>query len=385
MKRIHLLLSLCLFVLVVSAQRPSKLEVYPAPSGVEMKNDFTVKVRIPGGEWKAVDTYMVKVDEVRDTKHCVEKASLAYFDFEGEVEVSVTLNIGPIETGRVRPLSYDIVPAIEGNTMTFKLDRPRNLSVEVNGDIFHNLHLFANAIDVNKPKNVKKDKSLIYFGPGVHQLPNDSLAVPSGKTVYIAGGARVFGTLHVQDVENVKIFGRGIIHPEGRGAGVIIKRAKNVEVEGIISTQLPTGESNDVIIRNVKVISSYGWGDGLNVFASSNVLFDGVFCRNSDDCTTVYATRLGHKGSARNITMQNATLWADVAHPIFIGIHGDAEYCDVIEDLKYINIDILDHKEKQLDYQGCMAINTRKTTEQFSVPWFLKRGFKCFSLLSFPV
>ena len=54
--------------------------------------------------------------------------------------------------------------------MTFKLDRPRNLSVEVNGDIFHNLHLFANAIDVNKPKNVKKDKSLIYFGPGVHQL-----------------------------------------------------------------------------------------------------------------------------------------------------------------------------------------------------------------------
>ena len=242
--------------------------------------------------------------------------------------------------------------------MTFKLDRPRNLSVEVNGDIFHNLHLFANAIDVNKPKNVKKDKSLIYFGPGVHQLPNDSLAVPSGKTVYIAGGARVFGTLHVQDVENVKIFGRGIIHPEGRGAGVIIKRAKNVEVEGIISTQLPTGESNDVIIRNVKVISSYGWGDGLNVFASSNVLFDGVFCRNSDDCTTVYATRLGHKGSVRNITMQNATLWADVAHPIFIGIHGDAEYCDVIEDLKYINIDILDHKEKQLDYQGCMAINS---------------------------
>jgi hypothetical protein len=43
---------MCLFVLVVSAQRPSELEVYPAPSGVEMKNDFTVKVRIPGGEWK---------------------------------------------------------------------------------------------------------------------------------------------------------------------------------------------------------------------------------------------------------------------------------------------------------------------------------------------
>ena len=87
MKRIQLLGCFCLFVMTTFAQVQNKLEVYPAPSGVEMKNDFTVKVRIPGGEWKPVDIYMVKVDEVRDTKHCVEKASLAYFDFGGEVEV----------------------------------------------------------------------------------------------------------------------------------------------------------------------------------------------------------------------------------------------------------------------------------------------------------
>lgn len=359
MKRTLIVLGMMLAVLPLMAQTAVKnqLEVYPAPEGVEMKNDFSVKVRIPGGEWKPVDTYMVKVDEVRNTRHCVEKASLAYFDFEGEVEVSVTSNNGRIETGRVRPLSYGIEPQIEGNTMTFTLDKPRNLSVEVNGDIFHNLHLFANGMDVNKPKKIKKNKDLIYFGPGVHRLPNDTMSVPSGKTVYIAGGARVFGTLYIKDARNVKVFGRGIIHPQGRGAGVMITRSKNVEVEGIISTQLPTGESDSVSIRNVKVISSYGWGDGLNVFASSNVLHEGVFCRNSDDCTTVYATRLGHKGSCRNITMKNATLWADVAHPIMIGIHGDAENGDVIEDLHYENIDILDHKEKQIDYQGCMAID----------------------------
>ena len=55
--------------------------------------------------------------------------------------------------------------------------------------------------------------------------------------------------------------------------------------------------------------------------------------------------------------MQNSTLWADVAHPIMIGIHGDAVHGDTIEDLRYVNIDILDHKEQQLDYQGCFAIN----------------------------
>lgn len=338
------------------ANSQNQLVTYPAPQDTELIRDFTLQVREPGKEWQPVVTYPVKVDEVRGTKHHVEKASMAYFDFSGEVEVSVTFNRGAIQTGRIRPLSYGITPAIDGNTMTFKLDRPRNLSVEVNGDIFHNLHLFANPIDENKPKKLK-DRNLIYFGPGVHQLPGDTLNVPSGKTVYVAGGAIVKGCIRAVNATNVKILGRGEVHPEGRGAGISIINSKNVLVEGLITTQCPTGGSDSITIRNVKAISSYGWGDGMNVFASNNVLFDGVFCRNSDDCTTVYGTRLGFVGGCKNITMQNSTLWADVAHPIFIGIHGNVENPEILENLNYINIDILDHKEKQLDYQGCLAIN----------------------------
>lgn len=338
-----------------SANSQNQLVTYPAPEGAELMSDFTVQVREAGKDWRPVDTYMVKVDEVQNTKHNVKKASMSYFDFSGEVEVSVTFNHGTVRTGRVRPLSYGITPYIDGNTMTFKLDRPRNLSVEVNGDIFHNLHLFANPIDEKKPKKLK-DKNLIYFGPGIHTFPGDTLNVPSGKTVYIAGGALVKGCIQVVNAQNVKILGRGIVIPE-RWAGLRIVNSQNVLVEGVITTQCPTGGSDSITIRNVKSISSYGWGDGMNVFASNNVLFDGVFCRNSDDCTTVYGTRLGFTGGCKNITMQNSTLWADVAHPIFIGIHGDVENPEILENLNYINIDILDHKEKQLDYQGCLAIN----------------------------
>ena len=338
-----------------SANSQNQLVTYPAPEGAELMSDFTVQVREAGKDWRPVDTYMVKVDEVQNTKHNVKKASMRYFDFTGEEEVTVTYNHGTVRTGRVRPLSYGITPYIDGNTMTFKLDRPRNLSVEVNGDIFHNLHLFANPIDEKKPKKLK-DKNLIYFGPGIHTFPGDTLNVPSGKTVYIAGGALVKGCIQVVNAQNVKILGRGIVIPE-RWAGLRIVNSKNVLVEGVITTQCPTGGSDSITIRNVKSISSYGWGDGMNVFASNNVLFDGVFCRNSDDCTTVYGTRLGFTGGCKNITMQNSTLWADVAHPIFIGIHGDVENPEILENLNYINIDILDHKEKQLDYQGCLAIN----------------------------
>ena len=172
----------------------------------------------------------------------------------------------------------------------------------------------------------------------------------------MGGGAVIKGRIQVVDAQDVKILGRGLVLPE-LWAGIRIVHSKNVLVEGLITTQCPTGGSDSITIRNLKVISSYGWGDGLNVFASNNILFDGVFCRNSDDCTTVYGTRMGFTGGCKNITMQNSTLWADVAHPIFIGIHGNVENPEILENLNYINIDILDHKEKQLDYQGCLAIN----------------------------
>ncbi len=340
---------------------------YPAGEGVETIGDFTVKVRQAGaknGEWLDVAVYPVKVDEVRGAKHHTETASMAYFDFDGEVDVAVAYNNGNVDGARVRPQSYGIEPLVEGETVVFSLDRPRNLSVEVNGDILHNLHLFANPIDRNRPteKELKqwkkgKNRKLVYFAPGVHELSGDTLRIESGQTVYIDGGARVYGQLIADGVEDVRFYGRGEVHPKGRGEGIYIKNSRNVVADGVVVSQIPVGGSDGVDITNVKSISYYGWGDGMNVFASDNVSYHDVFCRNSDDCSTVYATRKGFTGGCKNILMENSTLWADVAHPIFIGLHGNVEHPDTIENITYRNIDILDHAEKQLDYQGCMAIN----------------------------
>ena len=349
--------------LAASLGAAADVVTYPAGQGVETTGDYSVAVRQGGSGWEPVAVYPVKVDEVRGTRHCVELASMAYFDFSGTVEVRVVHNRGAVEAARVRPLSQGIKPSVQGDTLTFSLSRPANLSVEVNGDIFHNLHLFANPLDARRPsaKEIKragrKGSKLVYFAPGVHRLPGDTLRVASGSTVYVDGGARVLGTLIVDGERDVRIYGRGEVHPAGRGAGVYVKRSKKVEAEGIIVTQLPVGQSDSVAVTNVKAISSYGWGDGMNAFASSNVRYDSVFCRNSDDCSTIYATRMGFKGSCKNILMENSTLWADVAHPIMIGIHGNVEEPDTIENITYRNIDILDHQERQLDYQGCFTIN----------------------------
>lgn len=355
---IGLAIGIMLITLIPASGQKNKLVVYethPTLLTASMQNDdFTVRVRKPGGKWHDLFEHTVKVDKVTGGSHSAQKASMCAFDFEGTVEVSVTYNKGAIDVARVRPLSYNIVPVIKDNTLTFTLSRPANLSVEVNGDIFHNLHLFANPVQEFIPKAT--DPNVIFFGPGVHEIPGKKLKVSSGKTVYLAGGAIVKGQLSLDSVSDVKILGRGMVDQEVR-LGVHISNARNVLVEGIFASQCATGGSDQVTIRNVKSISFFGWGDGMNVFASNNVLFDGVFCRNSDDCTTVYATRKGFTGGCKNITMKNATLWADVAHPILIGTHGNSEHPDILEDLNYINIDILDHKEMQVGYQGCMSIN----------------------------
>lgn len=352
---LRLLLSALWICVLAGAVAGAEVNVAGVPQGISLNDDFTVKVRPKGkSKWVLVPIYLVKVDEVRGTKHHVEHASMATFDFSEKVEIAVTYNKGKIDSARVRPLSYDIPFTIEGNTLQFSLEKPANLSVEVNGDIFHNLHLFANPLDTFEVD--KKNPDLIYFGPGIHRFEGGEFRIPSGKTVYVAGGAVMMGRMLIENVHDVKLLGRGIIDPSVK-MGIRIANSRSVYVEGLVATQCATGGSDSVTIRNVKVISYFGWGDGMNVFSSRNVLFDRVFCRTSDDCTTVYGTRLGFEGPSSNITMQNSTLWADVAHPIFIGIHGNVEKPEILENLNYVNIDILDHKEKQLNYQGCLAIN----------------------------
>lgn len=360
-------------ILAVTCAAQAEVVTYPAGKDVPVVDDYSISVRQKGaGTWKPVDAYPVKLQHVKfvdgRVSNPVETASMAYFDFSGPVEVQVVSRRLQVKDVKIRPLSYSIIPEVEGDTITFTLDRPANLSVEVNGEIFKNLHLFANPLDIHRPsakmlKNLKKHKNLLYFAPGLHKFPEGKLRVPSGTTVYVDGGALVQGELLLDSVRDVRVYGRGEIRPIPRGEGIYISHSRCIEAEGVIVSQIPVGGSDSVTITNVKSLTSYGWGDGMNVFASNNVHYDGVFCRNSDDCNTVYATRKGFRGGCRNILMENSTLWADVAHPIMIGLHGAATEigvdapADTIQHLVYRNMDILDQQEMQKDYQGVFAIS----------------------------
>lgn len=229
------LITLALCIMTLSAIAKDRLVVSKAPAGIELKKDFQVQARVNGGDWKDIDTYAFKVDRVADAKHNVEVTSVAKFEFEGKVEIQVKSIAQDIKSFKIRPNSYGIEAKQEGNTLTFSLNRPRYLSVEINGNIYQNLQIFADNV-LEKPK-VKKKKDLMYFGPGVHDFKGDSIHIASGKTVFIDNGAVIKGWLSTYGSKDVKILGHGIVMP-GRHEGIMVRYSKNVYIDGPLTLSL---------------------------------------------------------------------------------------------------------------------------------------------------
>ena len=329
----------------------STLVTYPVPAGVPTSHVFEVKLRTPGSAWQVIECYAPEVNTRAHTR-----TSMTYFDFSGTVEVAVTLTQGALNTARIRPRSFQVEPAIAGNTLTFTLTRPRNLSIEVNGDTFHNLQLFAGAIDAPPPP---QGPDVIYFGPGLHS-PGPKLALKSGQTLYLAGGAVLQTSIVCDHVHDVQILGRGILYQAEDGIGVAF--SDRVRIHGVIVMNpshyaVLAGNTTNLSIEGLKSFSSQGWGDGIDIFSSKHVLVDDVFMRNSDDTIAIYGHRWNFAGDVDDVTVQNSVLWPDVAHPIIVGTHGNPSQPETLEHLTFKNIDILQQDEPQIDYQGCIALN----------------------------
>lgn len=355
--RLTLILSFAMIASVVQAE----IVTYPVPLDIyyaRHNDDYTVKVRQLGEkDWVDLYEYNVKVD--MDTQ---SDATMVQFDFSGKVEVLIQKNNGEIHSAVVRPLSKGVRSEIDGNYLLFTLDKPQKLSVEFNGDRLNNLHLFANPIISEVPD--KNLPNVMYFEAGIHEPADQdtkSFHIPSNTTVYLEGGAVLKGKLVCDSVENVKILGHGmLLEPQ---QGISIAYSKNILVDGLTVINprhytLSGGQSTGITVRNLKSFSYQGWSDGLDFTSCSDILIDDVFMRNSDDCLAFYAHRWDFYGDCRNIRVLNSTLWADIAHPINIGTHGNTETGDeVLENMLFQNIDILEHDEDDRDYQGCMAIN----------------------------
>lgn len=349
----------CICFILYSLCSFAQLNVYPAtPPYMQHNDDYTVRVREVGGEWMDLFEYNVNVD-----MDDVQNASMVQFDMAGKVEVMVKKNNGSIVNVDIRPYHNQIKYTKQNNAILFTLDRPQYLSIEFNGDRLHNLHLFANPMETETYS--ADSKNVIFFGPGIHKpgdLPNNQIRIPSNTTVYLAPGAVVKAKLLVDKAENVKILGRGILdHPI---RGIEVTDSKNVLIDGITVVNpdhysIFGGGTTNLTIKNFKSFSCKGWSDGIDLMCCHDVNVSNIFMRNSDDCIALYNHRWNWWGGSSNIMVQNAVLWADIAHPVNMGGHGDPDSSEgeVLENVTISDVDILEHDEDDRNYQGCMSID----------------------------
>lgn len=347
-----------------SGTTANKVVTHPKLEGVPVNPAFGVRVRPVGGRWQAVNTYGVTlslIDAITGA-NSFPVSTMAAFDFSGTVEVEVKYNKpGRVDRTRVRPASSGITPEVRGNTLRFTLTRPGNLVVQLDDDVFDCLHLLANPLEQDPPAD--GDEGVMYFGPGLHTPASGELRVPSDTTVYLAPGAVLQARVIFEGVRNSRLIGHGVLSRSKSGA-IFMHDCENIEIDGITVLNpryenLRIAECRDLRIKNMRAFTHQGWGDGIQLYCSENVTIDGCFLRTSDDSIALYTHRWDFYGDTRNITVKNCSLWADVAHPINMAVHGnpDPAHHEVLENLTFENIDILDHREPQVNAQGCIAIN----------------------------
>ena len=271
-----------------------------------------------------------------------EVASYTMFDVASEVTVSVTVKDG-VHGVRILPESSGIVPKVSRNKVTFKMSAPAKLTLLCDESDAHVLHIWGGEPQMQTRTETGSAKR--YFAPGYHEIEPMELA--SGETLEVAEGAYLKikkrtgdhgvyserwkvdflrgAVFNVKDAENVRICGRGIIDmvdiPHPGYTGILLNNARRVRIEGVtlvnaagwnINLQL----SEDVEVRDVRIISARLNSDGVNTLNSRNVRIEECFVRNCDDSFVVKSAN--PDVPVHNVMVSRCTVWNDWGYALGI-------------------------------------------------------------------
>lgn len=309
-----------------------KLITYQAPQGAESAPEFDVEV----------NNQKIFVYNTRP-------AAFAYFSFEGKVDVKITF-LAPIYNFDIRPKSRNIQAELYRNQIQFSLDKPENLSIEINKNLKRPLFLFANPLETDVPD--KNDKNVIFFESGKIHYPGQ-VNIKSNQTVYIEGGAIVRGHLMTDKGRDIKIMGRGILdnsqYLKGSHRPIEINECENVLIDGIILTEsrhwsCASHASKNVTYNNMKIVSDNDWDDGIDIVGSQKVLVNNCFIRTKDDCIAVksgvnYFTKFNSSFNVKDVVVQNSVMWNGIwGNGLEIGFETRS---DTIQDITFKNCDLI--------------------------------------------
>lgn len=274
---------------------------YPAPPGLRTSPDFTLKANGTSIWVERIYNDPEAIDYTIYGSKEMEDLNVAGFSCSGQITIEIECT-EMIDSFLIRPKSRNIVAVPDGHKLTFTLQGPQKLYLEIN-DLPH-LAIFANPLESDPP--MAGDSNVLYYGPGNHDV--GQIELKSNQTLYIAGGAIVHANLRGENLENVTISGRGILQ-----GNVKITGTSGLHVSGIFNrntrgwTNTLTNCSNSSY-RNVKVFG-YGaiWGlDGINPVSCKNFTIDDCFMRCRDDCVAIKS--MDHNLHVDSISVTNCVM-----------------------------------------------------------------------------
>jgi len=344
----------CLF----SVSEATAVTTFPGPPGEETSNDYEVRV-----DGKPVFVYRARVSAVPFNQvwpgyqrplDQTEQASFAYWDMSGPVSVEITSK-RPLDNVAIRPTSYGIRPELREDRIVFQLSEPRQITVEVNGT--HGaLHLFASPPETDAPR--PEDPNVHYFGPGVHRPGR--ITLKSNESVYVAGGAVVYGAVHATGAENITIRGRGIIDvspfARGKGGGAIrLSDCRNITIDGIVMRDPDVWccslfGCRKATVSNVKLIGLWRYNaDGIDVCNSQDVTITDSFIRSFDDSIVLKGLKNAYDDRPiRDVRVRRCVIWNDWGRAMEIG----AETCaPEIRDVVFADCDVIHTCHIAMDIQ----------------------------------
>jgi polygalacturonase len=272
---------------------------YPRPEGDAANPQYSVAV-----EGLPVESIATVMD-----------VGYAHFAFDGKVQVKITAS-EPIETYDLSPHRLKIHATVEGNVLSFELDKPCKLHLRINN--LKRFFLFADApekdapqlgdenvfpltdfgvvssADVTQTEKIQQAIDAVAAKQGTLCVPpgiylSGMLQLHGHMQLYLSPGAIIKGTARMEDYqggrdgsaqfrlterENVRIFGRGVLdnngytmrnqflpdREPGRVRMFVMRKCQDVLVEDIILRDSGVWcfhmiESTDMQFRNLKIIS----------------------------------------------------------------------------------------------------------------------------------
>lgn len=274
---------ICILEILISSSC-NTIITYPVPPGLQTSPDLKLTVNNKP-VWveriaSKLDTFDYTIGLYGGRK--MEDMDAACFSFEGKIKIKITASQN-IENYQIRPKSRKISAKVKGNELTFSINSPQKLYIEINN--LPHLAVFADAPEENPLE--EGTPGVTYFGPGEHNPGNIELT--DDQTIYIAAGAIVNANIRGKDLKNVTIRGRGILQGNVRISGTTSLNVSDIfnrNTRGWTNTLTDCSQSSYI---NVKVFSYEGiWGlDGINPVSSKNFVIDDCFMRCRDDCVAI--------------------------------------------------------------------------------------------------